>query len=195
MCRANLKYRERRFHDDGGPIQEKFSRWRSGCPDLEPEAITADDNSRRDIDRSATSSSNHPEVSFIEDLVCGRQSLSFASRPDVARHEPFQCSYCHYVISMASEYWIWHVLSDMRAWACVFPDCKTCDLSYGIRYEWVVHMERDHLLTNKPGETHILCPLCQENVHRRGGGYHFEDPLRNLALFATVDPFALQESG
>ncbi|RYP11318.1 hypothetical protein DL764_000136 [Monosporascus ibericus] len=123
--------------------------------------------------------------------------------PSQAEKGPFQCPFCHMLISVSSTLqWKKHVYADLRPYVYLYQDCPTPHEEYGRRHEWMdhVHIPQGHSDALEQVDLDALvessetvstmnrdlhCPLCKETsgsikLYQRHVGRHQTE----LALFA-----------
>ncbi|KAK4222840.1 hypothetical protein QBC38DRAFT_400724 [Podospora fimiseda] len=68
--------------------------------------------------------------------------------PEMAHKGPFECPFCYMIISATTtKAWKIHVLSDLRPYICLHPDCETPEQDYARRHEWIQHFKEYHWRT------------------------------------------------
>lgn len=91
----------------------------------------------------------------IEDKVVSSVPLpGLAFKHDI----PFEWPCCFYAIAITSRnQWAKHVLHDLMAYQCVYPDYLECDRWFTTSVEWREYQWRDH------GQE-TVCPLCKKEA-------------------------------
>lgn len=115
----------------------------------------------------------------LEDKV-----VSSVPLPGLAfKHDlPFECPYCFCTIAITSKnQWAKHVLHDLMAYQCVYPDCSERDRWFTTSVEWREHQWRDH------GQEKV-CPLCKKEARCFVLEDHTAEHLESLAVFVLHGP-------
>lgn len=99
------------------------------------------DLDERDAESEATETSFATSASGSDD-----HALRIPAIPaDLANGDPFECPYCHMVVSISGRRaWKKHVFRDLRPYVCTFSGCQSAHKLYARRHNWFQHERESH---------------------------------------------------
>ncbi|KAK3998034.1 hypothetical protein QBC44DRAFT_228790, partial [Cladorrhinum sp. PSN332] len=95
------------------------------------------------LDEDRYSDTNMTQTSYASSINTDKPRVP--PLPEIAHNGPFECPFCYMIISATTtKAWKSHVLSDLRPYICLFPDCETPEQDYTRRHEWIQHVKEHH---------------------------------------------------
>jgi hypothetical protein len=109
---------------------------------LQPDKIVRED--LQDLDDNDDAVSQSTSIAYSQATVEGSSHLRVVRLQDLSHsHEPFECPYCYSIVQARRERsWRKHVLSDLRAYVCMFKDCDAG--LFEDKAAWARHDTEEH---------------------------------------------------
>jgi hypothetical protein len=109
---------------------------------LQPDKILRED--LQDLDDNDDAVSQSTSVAYSQATAEGSGHLRIVRLQDLSHnHEPFECPYCCSIVQAKKQRsWRKHVLSDLRAYVCMFEDCDAG--LFEDKAAWALHDAEEH---------------------------------------------------
>jgi hypothetical protein len=109
---------------------------------LQPDKIVRED--LQDLDDNDDAASQSTSVAYSQATAEGSGHLRIVRLQDLSHdHEPFECPYCYSIVQAKKQRsWRKHVLSDLRAYVCIFEDCDAG--LFEDKAAWALHDAEEH---------------------------------------------------
>jgi len=151
---------------------------------LQPDKIVRED--LQDLDDNDDAVSQSTSVAYSQATAEGSGHLRVVRLQDLSHHhEPFECPYCYSIVQARRQHsWRKHVLSDLRAYVCMFEDCDAG--LFEDKAAWARHDAEEH-------RRQWDCQHCRNTDRPFSSSQSLHEHLRSLHAGHELPPEVLHQ--
>jgi hypothetical protein len=151
---------------------------------LQPDKIVRED--LQDLDDNDDAVSQSTSVAYSQAAAEGSGHLRVVRLQDLSHHhEPFECPYCYSIVQARRQHsWRKHVLSDLRAYVCMFEDCDAG--LFEDKAAWARHDAEEH-------RRQWDCQHCRNTDRPFSSSQGLHEHLRSLHAGHELPPEVLHQ--
>jgi hypothetical protein len=151
---------------------------------LQPDKIVRED--LQDLDDNDDAVSQSTSVAYSQATAEKSGQLRVVRLQDLSHnHEPFECPYCYSIVQAKRQHsWRKHVLSDLRAYVCMFEDCDSGLFEH--KAAWARHDAEEH-------RRQWDCQHCRNTDRPFSSSQGLHEHLRSLHAGHELPPEVLSQ--